>query len=55
MKNGQEVLVNDLIDRGVSLRKEGQIAEAIKIYEQAVEMPDAPVTAFFNLGNALQK
>ena len=53
MKNGQEVLVNDLIDRGVSLRKEGQIAEAIKIYEQAVEMPDAPVTAFFNLGNAL--
>lgn len=42
-----------LVAQGVALRQQGDLQGAIACYRQATALPDAPVAAHFNLGNAL--
>ncbi|MGE0725562.1 MAG: tetratricopeptide repeat protein [Alphaproteobacteria bacterium] len=45
--------IEELIARGVALRKAGDRDGAIALYRQAAAAPRAPAAAHFNLGNAL--
>ena len=48
-----EDLLLQRMQQGLAKRQQGLHEEALALYQQAADMPDAPAVAFFNLGNVL--
>ena len=42
-----------LLEQGVALRQAGQTEQAVALYREAAQLPEATPVVFFNLGNAL--